>query len=74
MNVLKLIKEIEGFELINRLYILKYLMEQNIKIHEGLDGSRINLSKLNDKEIENLEQFVKNLKSVNVLQPKFQIE
>lgn len=74
MNVKTLIRNIEKMELVGRLRVLKYLVEENIKIHEGLDGCRVNLSKLNDDEIENLEQFVENLKSMNMLEPKYQIE
>ena len=61
-------------ELIERLRVLKYLVEENVNIHEGLNGCRINLSKLNADEIEGLEQFVENLKNMNMLEPKYVIE
>ena len=48
---------------LERLKILRYLLQKNIRIIENADGSRINLSKLSIAELDDLAIYSKQIHS-----------
>ncbi len=46
---------------LERLKILRYLLQKNMKIIEAGDGSRVNLSKLSISELSDLAEFSKSI-------------
>ena len=58
MNRILLIKKIERLSMDRKLKILKWLHDQNIKIHECLDGSRINLDLIPKVLYDQLVEFI----------------
>ncbi len=57
-EIMKLCNELGQLE---RLKILRYLLQKNMKIIEAGDGSRINLSKLSISELSDLAEFSKSI-------------
>ena len=56
-----LIKLVESMDKVQRIKILKYLSENTVKLNEGADGTRINLSALSKRRYTALVKFVKTL-------------
>ena len=48
---------------IERMKILRYLLQKNMKIIEGGDGSRVNLSRLSIAELNDLAAYSKEIHS-----------
>jgi len=70
-----LIKAIEELEKKNKLKILKYLNEEtNVKIFEHRDGSRINLDKMNDEQMDKFKEFVDIVIKENPLEDKYKTD
>ena len=67
-----LIKMVESMDKTQRMKILKYLSEDNVKLNEAADGTRINLSAMSKRKYTKLVKFVKSL-DVKV-DEKFRIE
>ena len=56
-----LIKTVEAMDKTQRMRILKYLHEDKVKLCEGSDGTRINLSAMSKRKYTKLVKFVKSL-------------
>ena len=56
-----LIKLVESMDKTQRMRILKYLHEDKVKLCEGSDGTRINLSAMSKRKYTKLVKFVKSL-------------
>jgi hypothetical protein len=56
-----IIENIELLELDNRKKVLQFLIAENIKIAECARGSLINLDRLTDETIINLDKLIKSL-------------
>jgi len=56
-----LIKTVEAMDKTQRMKILKYLHEDNVKLNEAADGTRINLSAMPKRKYTALAKFVKSL-------------
>ena len=67
-----LIKLVESMDKVQRMRILKYLSENDVKLNEAADGTRVNLSALPKRRYTKLVKFVKSL-DVKV-DDKFRIE
>ena len=66
-----IIKKCDGFTRTQNLAILRFLIEMNIKICEGADGSRINLDKLTRKQLAKLKKKIK--ETIQPIETKYQI-
>jgi hypothetical protein len=67
-----LIKTVEAMDKTQQMKVLQYLHDDNVKLCEGADGTRINLSVMPKKKYTALVKFVKTL-DVKV-EDKFRIE
>jgi len=67
-----LITLVESMDKTQRMKILQYLHDDKVKLCEGSDGTRINLSALSKRKYTKLVKFVKSL-DVKV-DDKFRIE
>ena len=67
-----LIALVESMDKTQRMKILKYLSDDNVKLNEAADGTRINLSAMSKRKYTKLVKFVKTL-DVKV-DDKFRIE
>ena len=67
-----LIKMVESMDKTQRMKILKYLHDDNVKLNEAADGTRINLSAMSKRKYTKLVKFVRSL-DVKV-DDKFRIE
>ena len=67
-----LIKLVESMDKVQQMKILKYLSEDNVKMSEAADGTRVNLSAMSKRKYTALAKFVKSL-DVKV-DDKFRIE
>ncbi len=56
-----LIKTVEAMDKVQRMKILKYLSENDVKLSESADGTRINLSAMSKRKYTALVKFVKSL-------------
>ena len=61
MNKIILIKKNERMSKHQKLLILKFLHEHNIKIHEHSDGTRVNLDLLNEEIFTALVEYVEKI-------------
>jgi hypothetical protein len=67
-----LIKMVESMDKTQRMKVLKYLHDDKVKLCEGSDGTRINLSAMSKRKYTKLVKFVRSL-DVKV-DDKFRIE
>ena len=58
MEIMRLCGEMGQLE---RMKILRYLVAKNMKVIEGGDGSRINLSRLSIAEMNDLAEYTKQI-------------
>ena len=56
-----ILKKSECFSTEQNLIILQYIKDLNIKTHEGLDGTRINLGILSKKDLTKIENKIKEI-------------
>jgi len=56
-----LIKLVESMDKTQRMEILKYLHDDKVKLCEGSDGTRVNLSALPKRKYTKLVKFVRSL-------------
>lgn len=52
------IKIVENMSMENRMRILKFLDDRGVKIHEGNDGTRINLSTMDKDDYDALVDYI----------------
>ena len=67
----KMLKTVEQLNHPERMKILRYLSELEIKITEQADGARINLDNMSEIQIEWLNEYIQSLTN---LDPLFKIE
>ena len=60
-----------GFSKQQNLQVLKLISDMKIKVHEGLDGSRVNLDTLTHKQLQQIKLYIKTIDKP--LDEKYQI-
>ena len=61
----KMLKTVEQLNHPERMKILRYLSELEIKITEQADGCRINLTNMSEMQIEWLNQYIQTLTTID---------
>ena len=71
---MELVKKIESMVLIDKLRVLKWMVRKGIDMKECNDGTRINLDRLTQEELEGLEVLVELLETTYPLEARHTIE
>jgi tRNA uridine 5-carbamoylmethylation protein Kti12 len=72
-NMDLVLKKCCSFTRKQNMYVLQHLVEAKVKISEGADGCRINLTKLNKKQLQRLKKKVIEIEEQHKIPDKYKL-